>query len=109
MPKPQNWAEQSWSAEEEKSMKIVIEQLLEIGAIEPCIDLADQFLSPYFLLPKPDGSHRFILNLKRLNDYIITKHFKMEDLRTATKLLSSNDFMASIDLKDAYFLVPLHK
>lgn len=69
----------------------------------------DQFSSPYFLVLKVDGSFRFILNLKRLNRFISTEHFKMEDLRTATKLMSSQDFLASIDLKDAYFLVPLHK
>lgn len=33
----------------------------------------------------------------------------MEDLRTAIKLLSSNNWTASIDLKDIHLLVPLHK
>lgn len=78
-------------------------------AIEPCRASADQFLSPYFLVPKPDGSKRFILNLKCLNEFLPKEHFKMEDIRTATKLLSHNAFMASIDLKDAYYLVPLDR
>ncbi|XP_045446325.1 uncharacterized protein LOC123654470 [Melitaea cinxia] len=33
----------------------------------------------------------------------------MEDHRTVTKLLSVNAFMATIDLKEAYFLVPIAK
>lgn len=33
----------------------------------------------------------------------------MEDLRSAKDLLSRGDFMASIDLKDAYFLIPVHE
>ena len=33
----------------------------------------------------------------------------MEDYRTASKLITKNCYMASIDLKDAYFLVPVHK
>jgi len=32
----------------------------------------------------------------------------MEDIRSALVLLSQNDYMASIDLKDAYFLIPVH-
>lgn len=52
---------------------------------------------------------RFVLNLKPLNDFIDTKHFKMEDLRTITKILSHGSYMATIDLKDAYYLVPMHQ
>ncbi|KAL0870236.1 hypothetical protein ABMA27_005269 [Loxostege sticticalis] len=32
----------------------------------------------------------------------------MEDIRTASKLISTSDFMANIDLKDAYFFIPIH-
>lgn len=60
-----------------------------------------------FLTPKPDGSSRFILNLKKLNKYIATEHFKLEDIRTARDLMEPNCFMASLDLKDAYYLIPI--
>ena len=58
-------------------------------------------------MPKPNGNNRFILNLKDLNAYVETSHFKFEDRRTATKLVTPNAFMCSLDLKDAYFLVPV--
>lgn len=83
--------------------------LLNKGAIEICKPGRDQFLSSYFLVKKPDGSYRFILNLKKLNKFIETNHFKLEDLRTAVKLIFPGDFMASIDLEDAYYTVPIHK
>lgn len=83
--------------------------LLTKGAIRLCKSRKGQFLSSYFLVPKPDGSYRFILNIKKLNKFISTEHFKLEDLRTATKLVLPGDFMASIDLEDAYYLVPIHK
>lgn len=73
------------------------------------IECKEQFISSYFLVKKPDGSNRFIFNLKNLNLFVIQKHFKMEDLRSAKDLLSQGDFMASIDLKDAYFLIPIHE
>ncbi|KAI8437717.1 hypothetical protein MSG28_011951 [Choristoneura fumiferana] len=33
----------------------------------------------------------------------------MEDIRTASKLISKACFMATIDLKEAYFSVPIHE
>ena len=50
-----------------------------------------------------------MLNLKKLNTFIVTDHFKMEDIRTATKLMPERGYMASLDLKDAYFFIPIHK
>lgn len=85
-----------------------LNQLLELGAIMQCNPLSGQFLSSYFLVKKPNGKNRFILNLKRLNTFIHAPHFKMEDARTMIKLMEENCFMATIDLKDAYFLIPIH-
>lgn len=86
-----------------------IQNLLQLGSIVPCTDCEGQFISPIFLTPKSNGTYRFILNLKSLNRFIIQEHFKMEDIRTACKLLSYDSYMATIDLKEAYFLVPVHK
>ena len=65
-----------------------------------------------FLIIKSNGQKRFILNLKKLNKLIIPPHFKIEGMRTVTKLVSRDAFMIkiglTIDLKDAYFLVPIH-
>lgn len=79
--------------------------MLQKGFIVPCTPCEDQIISPIFTVPKPNGKHRFILNLKELNKYIEVDHFKMEDYRTALKLLDFNYFMATLDLKDAYFLI----
>lgn len=92
-----------------KRYEEAIAKLLSKGAIEKCEPEPDQFISSFFLVPKPDGSYRFILNLKRLNKYIKPDHFKMEDLRTVSRLVFPNFFMATIDIQDAYYLVPIHK
>lgn len=84
-----------------------ISDLLKSGYISPCTPCSKQFISPIFTVPKPNGKHRFILNLKELNKFIQLNHFKMEDYRTALKLIDKNSYMATLDLKDAYFLVPI--
>lgn len=85
-----------------------VEGLLKIGAIKQVRKCKGQFISTYFLRQKPDGSYRFILNLKSLNKFITAPHFKLEDIRTAKNIISKNCYMASVDLKDAYFLIPIH-
>ena len=49
-----------------------------------------------------------LYKLKSSNKFIPCKHFKMEDLHCLKYLLKENDFLCKIDLKDAYFLVPLY-
>ena len=66
-----------------------------------------EFISPIFLVPKKDGGSRPVINLKRLNSHIVYQHFKMEGLHLLKHIIQEKDFMIKIDLKDAYFCVPM--
>lgn len=99
--------EPHWSSVEVTEISEQINLLLKKGTINNCASVEGEFISPIFLRPKPDGSLRLILNLKYLNENIVTERFKLEDLRTAKDLLRKNSFMATIDLKDAYYVVPI--
>ena len=99
--------EPQWSPLEKSQISKQIGRLLKKGAITKCVPTKGEFISQIFLTPKPDGSNRFILNLKNLNEYIETEHFKLEDLRTARDLLDQGSFMVTLDLKDAYYAVPI--
>lgn len=97
----------TYSVTERINLEICINELISIGAISQCQPCEGQFISSIFLVPKPNGKHRFILNLKQLNKFIGTEHFKLEDLRTAVKLVSEGSYMGTLDLKDAYFLIKI--
>lgn len=99
----------TFSKKEIMLISLEVNKLLQLGAIEPCEPIQNQFLSSIFLHPKADGTWRFILNLKKLNKFINTTHFKLEDIRTATRLMSPNCFMANIDLKNAYYSLSVEK
>ena len=62
-----------------------------------------QIISGVFLHPKKDGSYRLILNLKQFNDVVEYHHFKMDSLTSVITLMEKNCFMASLDIKDAYY------
>ena len=66
------------------------------------------FASQIFLVPKKDGCHRPVINLKALNKFIVEEHFKMEGFHMVKDLIKPWYWLAKIDLKDAYFLVPDH-
>lgn len=86
-----------------------IKNLLDQGIIEKVTPTRQQFLSPFFIVQKSNKKPRFILNLKSLNSFLSTDHFKMEDYRTALKLIHQGSYMCTIDLKDAYYTVPVYK
>lgn len=92
---------------EHKDTAIAVNELLEMGALVECQSQPGQFISNTFLAEKSNGKKRFILNLKKLNQFLDPPHFKMEDYRTAAKLIQGIRFMATIDLKDAYFFISI--
>lgn len=94
---------------EEQFCSQEISRLLYMGAIESALVSELQFLSSFFIIEKPSGGWRFILNLKNLNRFIIAPHFKLEDWKTIIRLISPGDYLTSIDLIDAYFLIPVHQ
>jgi len=69
----------------------------------------NQWLSNIFLRPKPDGRYRMILDLTILNKLLEYRHFKMFNLKTATQIIQPHMFMATIDLKDAYYSLPVRE
>lgn len=87
----------------------LIDQLLSIGAIEQAKESRGQFISPIFIVPKSSGSYRLVLNLKELNTYVQNEHFKMEDYRTVCSILGRKSYMSTLDLKDAFHLIPVEK
>ncbi|KAI8441961.1 hypothetical protein MSG28_005632 [Choristoneura fumiferana] len=98
-----------FSQAEKADMQLAIQNLKDLGAITICSPSRDQYLSKIFLTPKPNGAKRFILNLKNLNKFVEKAHFKMEDYRTAARIIPKGGFMATIDLKEAYLLIPIAK
>jgi len=82
-------------------------KLIEKGAIRICHREAGEYISPIFLTPKSDGSFRLILNLKALNKHMPYVHFKMDNIHSVLHLIQQDCFMTSIDIKDAYYSVPI--
>ena len=49
-----------------------------------------------------------ILISKKFKNFVNYKHFKVESINNVINLINPNVFIGPIDLKDAFFSVPLH-
>ena len=83
--------------------KLMAKGVISISPIEP-----GDYFSNLFTTPKKDGTFRTILNLKQLNLECETYHFKMESLKQAIHMVKPYSYLASIDIKDAFYSVPVH-
>ena len=66
------------------------------------------FYSRLFVVWKTSGSWRPFVNLSTLNLFVDVSHFRMETIQSVLLSVHQGDWMASIDLKEAYLQVPVH-
>ena len=98
-----------FSEMENKAIDEEITKLLKKKVITKSCPETGLVVSPIFVREKKDGSYRMILNLKSLNENIEYQKFKMETVQTALQLITQNSYFASIDLRDAYYSIEVHK
>lgn len=75
--------------------------------IEPCVWKAHCFYSNVFPVLKVGVTARVILDLSEFNLYVDHTHFKMESLRDVLEATFCDCFFATVDLKNAYYSVPV--
>ena len=95
------------SSRDKKLLDTEVHGLLKKGVIVQCTHEEVEYVSPVFPVSNSDGSVRMILNLKSLNNHITYHHFKMETIHTVLQNITPGCFMASLDLKSAYYSVPI--
>ena len=85
-----------------------VSSLLEKGAVVRATQ-GQGFISSIFLIAKRSGGFRPIINLRGLNQFLIHQKFKMEGISTVRHTVREGDWLAKLDLKDAYLTVPVYE
>ena len=86
-----------------------VSKMLEKDAVEIVSDPGPGFYSRLFLVEKATGGWRPVIDLSPLNAFIPLTPFRMETVASVLASIREGDFLASIDLKDAYFQIPIHR
>jgi hypothetical protein len=94
------------SQEQSEMFVTVLSDLLEKGAVKAVKNEEGQFISTMFVIQQINKIHP-IFNLKSLNKYVKTEKFKLESLDLVKTLMKRGDYLMKLDLKDAYYTIPI--
>jgi hypothetical protein len=68
-----------------------------------------KWINAIHLMPPPHSDKvRLVVDMRKINQLGIKRHFKMEGIPTLKDLITKKDYSISFDLKDAYNHIPLH-
>ena len=82
--------------------------LVANGAVELAPLPSPGFYSRLFVVWKTSGFWRPVIDLSHLNCFVDVSPFQMETIQSVLLSVRQGDWMASIDLKEAYLQVPVH-
>ena len=99
----------NFSPVETENIDAEISKFLSKGVIVNTTREPSDYVSRIFKRIKKDGSFRMILNLKMFNEFLKFKHCKLELIEDALDLITEGCYFGSVDLKDAYYSIPIHE
>ena len=83
-----------------------VKQMLETDIIEPS---SSPSASPIVLVKKRDGSWRFCVDFRKLNDVTRKDTYPILQISDLIDSLSGSTFFTTLDLKSGYWQVPVHE
>ena len=93
----------------DQALATCIQSLLSKNTIERVENVKSLgFYSRLFLVYKPHQRWRLVMDLSRLNTFLYVEKFKMETPESIRTSLIPGEWVSSIDLLDAYLLIPIH-
>ena len=109
VPFPSGYEIHLRSAQESNNLLAKVRKPLEKGVIVKSKPEFGDYIYGVFARDKKDITKHLILNLKSLNQSVKYKHFKMESIQNLLNVVKPGVFMASIDLKNPFFSVPIYE
>ena len=83
-----------------------LDELLEADIIEP-VDGATTWLNPVVIAPKPDGSIRLCLDMRRANEAIIRQRYPIPTVDDVLHNMNGSTVFSKLDLKWGYHQLEL--
>lgn len=81
-----------------------LDRMLKLGVVEPA---KSAWSSPIFLLDKPDGSKRFIVDFRKVNAISKKDAYPLPQVTSILDRLREARYISSLDIKSAYWQIPL--
>jgi hypothetical protein len=82
-----------------------IDKMIELDVIEPA---RSPWLNNVFMVPKKDGSGRFVLDPRRLNEVTRADSYRLPNINRILDNLRDTKFLSALDLSHGFWQMPLH-
>lgn len=92
------------SPRQEKLMKDAVDQMLDLGLIEPS---EGDFVSPMILVEAPGKDPRPCVDYRKLNSVTATKVYPIPNIEACIEKVSRARFVSTLDLVRGYWQVPM--
>ncbi|CAF4346813.1 unnamed protein product, partial [Didymodactylos carnosus] len=87
------------------AMYEILNELLDVGLISKA---KSEYAAPALLTPKSDGSWRFVVDYKKLNNITIKDQFPLPNMeQTIQRLGDGYCFFTKLDLKSGFWQIPI--
>ena len=90
----------------QQEMNAEVEKMLEMGIIEPSVS---EYASPSLVVTKPDGTYRYIVDLRKLNSITLFDAEPLPNQEVVINKIGKKRYLSKMDLSKGYWQVPLKK
>ena len=87
------------------TFKKELEQLVKIGVLERVQE--SEWGTPVFIIPKKEGTVRFITDYRKVNGQIVRKPYPIPRIADTLQQLEGFTFATALDLNMGYYTIPL--
>ena len=109
-PTPYRAIQRLLCPDHQEVISVEVQRMLQLGSIRLARARLDAIVSSIFCVSKKGTSKlRLCLDLRLLNRFLEPPRFKLEGLQVVCSLLAKGDWTCSIDLRNAYWHVPLSR
>jgi hypothetical protein len=83
-----------------------VDEMLKLGVIERA---ESEWNSPYLMVPKKDGSYRFVIDFRGVNARSKRMCYPVPNISHILNNLGNAKYLSSLDIRSAYWEVPLEE
>jgi hypothetical protein len=92
-----------WNPPKAKLLKEFVDDLVRKGVVRPS---KSPFASPAFLMEKPEGGHRMVVDYRKVNKKICFDAYPLPTLDQAFQCFAGAKIFSVVNLNSAYFQIP---